>query len=168
MSKPTTYPRLSTEAMRLHADNAADRPVIIALTDHRITFTATGRARMEQILNDTCAAIVYSDFFTPDGNGTNFNTNRLIKYQTGSLRDDFDFGHIVAVNPAMLRQAVSEITDNSMPPDGTTSVFVFRALGKSYISLKTSIQRLQSFVLTTRLAKKASSAMSIHATVPPR
>lgn len=112
MSKPTTYPRLSTEAMRLHATNAADRPVIIALTDHRITFTATGRARMEQILNDTGAAIVYSDFFTTDGNGTNFNTNRLIKYQTGSLRDDFDFGHIVAVNPAMLRQAVSEMTDN--------------------------------------------------------
>lgn len=112
MSKPTTYPRLSTEAMRLHADNAADRPVIIALTDHKITFTATGRTRMEQILNDTGAAIVYSDFFTPDGNGTNFNTNRLIKYQTGSLRDDFDFGHIVAINPAMLRQAVSEMTDN--------------------------------------------------------
>ena len=112
MSKPTTYPRLSTEAMRLHADNAADRPVIIALTDHKITFTATGRARMEQILNDTGAAIVYSDFFTTDGNGSNFNTNRLIKYQTGSLRDDFDFGHIVAINPAMLRQAVSEMTDN--------------------------------------------------------
>ncbi|MDE5953182.1 MAG: glycosyltransferase [Duncaniella sp.] len=111
MSKPTTYPRLSTEAMRMHADKSTDSPVIIPLTDHKITFTATGRTRMEQILNDTGAAIVYSDFYTPVENSGNFNTNRLINYQEGSLRDDFDFGHIAVVNPAMLRKAVAEITD---------------------------------------------------------
>ncbi|MDE5672543.1 MAG: hypothetical protein K2I02_04220 [Duncaniella sp.] len=66
MSKPTTYPRLSTEAMRMHADKSTDSPVIIPLTDHKITFTATGRPRMEQLLNDTGAAIESSDFYTPD------------------------------------------------------------------------------------------------------
>ncbi|MDE5960614.1 MAG: glycosyltransferase, partial [Duncaniella sp.] len=97
--------------MRMHADKSTDSPVIIPLTDHKITFTATGRTRMEQILNDTGAAIVYSDFYTPVENSGNFNTNRLINYQEGSLRDDFDFGHIAVVNPAMLRKAVAEITD---------------------------------------------------------
>lgn len=112
MSKPTTYPRLSTEAMRMHADKSTDNPVIIPLTDHKITFTATGRTRMKQILNDTGAAIVYSDFYTPIENSGNFNTNRLINYQEGSLRDDFDFGHIAVVNPAMLRKAVAEMAEN--------------------------------------------------------
>ncbi|MDE5673360.1 MAG: glycosyltransferase, partial [Duncaniella sp.] len=51
------------------------------------------------------------DFYTPVENSGNFNTNRLINYQEGSLRDDFDFGHIAVVNPAMLRKAVAEITD---------------------------------------------------------
>lgn len=111
MEKPTSYPRLSTESMRNIARNATDSPVIIPLTDDKIEFTATGSKRMEQILLSTGAAMVYSDFYAADGSG-NYTVSRTIDYQEGSLRDDFDFGSIVMVNPAMLRKAVSGMTDD--------------------------------------------------------
>ncbi len=96
METAKKHSRLSTEAMRTLAAGASGETTIISLSDETIRFTATGRKRMEQVLNETGGAMVYSDY----------TGHCLIDYQEGALRDDFDFGHCVMVNNSMLRKAV--------------------------------------------------------------
>lgn len=111
MDKSSSHSRLSTAAMRELAENSADAPVIINLTGDRIVFTPTGRRRMEQVLRETGAAMVYADYMTPSAdNADSFVTHQLIDCQPGALRDDFDFGKAVMVDSGMLRKAVSEMT----------------------------------------------------------
>ncbi|MCM1141625.1 MAG: glycosyltransferase family 2 protein, partial [Muribaculum sp.] len=110
MSKSTTYPRLSTQSMREIARTSGNDPVIIRLTDDKIEFTPSGRQRLSDIIAKSGAALTYSDFYIKQSDG-HHTPVPLIDYQTGSLRDDFDFGRIIMVNPAMLRQAVDEMTE---------------------------------------------------------
>ncbi len=50
------------------------------------------------------AAFVYSDFYEDTGGGR--ISHPLIDYQTGSVRDDFDFGHIALLKVANIREAL--------------------------------------------------------------
>lgn len=110
MAKANIHSRLSTEAMRHIALESGDSPVILKLTDDTIDFTPFGRERLERILKDTGAAIVYSDYHAAGSDGQ-CHRHELIDWQAGALRDDFDFGKIVVVNPQMLRQAIGEMTE---------------------------------------------------------
>lgn len=103
--------RLSTKAMKELAGIAGTAPVLIHLSDDTINFTDTGRRRLTQVLTETGAAMTYCDYLTvgPDGTET---VHHLIDCQFGSIRDDFDFGKVVAVNPEMLHQAVAEMEDD--------------------------------------------------------
>ncbi|MCM1356218.1 MAG: DUF4922 domain-containing protein [Staphylococcus sp.] len=112
METSATISRLSTEAMRRLAQHSDGSVTIIPLADNTITFTAHGRERMEHILRETGAAMVYSDYLTPDKDTDSHTLHRLIDYQEGALRDDFDFGHIALVNTAMLREAVAGMTED--------------------------------------------------------
>ena len=53
METAKKHSRLSTEAMRTLAAGASGETTIISLSDETIRFTATGRKRMEQVLNET-------------------------------------------------------------------------------------------------------------------
>lgn len=99
-----SYPRLSTEAMLALADTD-DRHVIIPLTDDAIEFNHRGLERMQQVLECTDAPFVYSDYYE-DG-----KLQKLIPYQMGSLRDDFDFGKIVMVKTDRMKQALAGVTE---------------------------------------------------------
>lgn len=101
MAKANIHSRLSTEAMRHIALESGDSPVIINLTDDTIDFTPFGRERLERTLKETGAAIVYSDYHTVDTDGR-YCRHELIDWQSGALRDDFDFGKTVVVNPLSL------------------------------------------------------------------
>lgn len=62
-----------------------------------------GFSRLVDVGLMTGASMVYADFFE-DG-----VKHPLIDYQAGSLRDDFDFGHVIAVKIDCLREAVGDI-----------------------------------------------------------
>lgn len=111
MDKTASHARLSTAAMRAIAENSTDAPVLICLTDDRIEFTPTGRLRMEQVLRDTGATMVYSDYMTRETDGS-CALCQLIDCQEGSLRDDFDFGKAVMVDGRRLREAVGGMTSD--------------------------------------------------------
>ena len=111
MSKVSPYSRLSSEAMRAIARESDSQPVVIHLTDDNIEFMPSGEERMSQVLTETGASIVYSDYYAVDA-PKGFIRANLIDYQSGSLRDDFDFGKIVMADPKMLRMAVGEMTDD--------------------------------------------------------
>lgn len=110
MKKSASHSRLSTAAMCDIARESGKEPVVIRLTDDNITFTEGGHRRMEQVLRESGAVMVYSDYYTPAADG-GYTARKLIEYQDGSLRDDFDFGRIVMVDPTRLREAAASIGD---------------------------------------------------------
>lgn len=63
------------------------------------TFVHYGKERMVQVADDTDAAMAYADHFDKG------QQSPVIDCQPGALRDDFDFGGVLLVNTAMLRDA---------------------------------------------------------------
>lgn len=107
MKKYESHSRLSTAAMRKLANESDDDVTLINLSDDIISFTTGGMQRMRQILTETGAAIVYSDYFSVNNEGS-YSRHSLIDYQQGALRDDFDFGKTVMVDNHMMRKAIAE------------------------------------------------------------
>lgn len=63
--------------------------------------------RMIQIIEDTSAGMVYADHYQIAGE---IKTNTpVIDYQSGSLRDDFNFGSVMVYQSAALRDAASRM-----------------------------------------------------------
>ena len=95
------YPKdASTESLRkIFADASSD---ILFLGDPRVTIEPGPRMfeRMAQVMRDTGAAWVYSDSID----------HARIDYQRGSLRDQFDFGPVIAI---AVRAAVNALQVSS-------------------------------------------------------
>lgn len=68
----------------------------------------SGLQRLVACAESTQAALVYSDFCDRDSNGAT-RLHPLIDYQTGSLRDDFDFGPLLLIDGARLSAVAAEM-----------------------------------------------------------
>lgn len=66
--------------------------------------------RMVQIAEDSSAGMVYTDHYQIIGD--NKGLNPLITYQTGSIRDDFNFGSVLLFNSEKLKQTASRMDTN--------------------------------------------------------
>lgn len=94
---------LSSQTMLELAAKAEGDFTIIKLTGSDVRWHEGAVRRLEQVAKMTGAPIVYSDYL----DGT-LEPHRLTDYQLGSVRDDFDFGHIVAVPTRLLKEAAAE------------------------------------------------------------
>ncbi|WP_315578398.1 glycosyltransferase family 2 protein [Hoylesella oralis] len=65
--------------------------------------------RMIQIAEATGAGMLYADHYQTTSDGTR-NEAPVIDYQTGSLRDDFDFGSVVLLRTDALKEAAQRMT----------------------------------------------------------
>lgn len=83
----------------------------------RIELSPDGVRRLTQAAADSGAAILYSDYFDQQADGT-LSLHPLIDYQPGSLRDDFDFGGVVVLS----RKAVHKLAD-AIETDAVASQF---------------------------------------------
>lgn len=101
------FPLLSTRRMRLIAEMAAESGCLMTLIVLSSDDISIPSVRMAQVLRETGAGLVYSDYHLPTG-----ETVRLTDYREGSVRDDFDFGHAVMVNTAKLVKVVDEMIEN--------------------------------------------------------
>jgi hypothetical protein len=72
----------------------------------RMALTPNSLQRLTHAANDTRAAILYSDYFDQQLDGS-VTVHPLVDYQTGSIRDDFDFGLALLIS----RAAVSGVAD---------------------------------------------------------
>jgi len=95
------HSRLSTYSLRKIISD--DEYTLVNLTDELIEFNLGGYDRMRQILDMSGSPFVYSDYID---NGA---LHRLIPFQAGALRDDFDFGKVVMIRTRCMR----EILDNT-------------------------------------------------------
>jgi hypothetical protein len=79
---------------RLLASAAGDCLLVI-LPGEQVEFGQRAIERYLQVAAATNAAFIYSDF--RDDTGDNLSDHPLIDYQTGSIRDGFDFGSVIFI-----------------------------------------------------------------------
>jgi hypothetical protein len=91
----------TADIRKIAAECGDEKYVLICLRDN-IKWVHYGLERMVQVADDTNAAMAYSDRFNPE-------PAPVIDYQSGALRDDFDFGSVMLWRVATLRQAVAEM-----------------------------------------------------------
>lgn len=99
-------------ALQEYARSCEDEYILVALTDNDLQFIADGRHRLLQVAEMSGAPMVYSHFKElTDGAVT---PHPCIQWQSGSLRNDFDFGQIVALR----REAVIAAEVSTCRADG--------------------------------------------------
>lgn len=97
---------LSSEAIREAVAMADRKYTLLCIADGHPSISRQNLHRWEQIMDMSSAPLSYCDFTETDG-----TTHSLIPYQEGSVRDDFDFGPLVMVRTALLREVMTEPAD---------------------------------------------------------
>ena len=92
---------ISTKALQQAAAQCNEQEPVALQLKPSIRWVFRAQERMEQVLRDTGAVMVYSDRFIDGGFAP------VIDYQLGALRDDFDFGSVVLFRADAFREAVA-------------------------------------------------------------
>ena len=95
------------------------RYLIVLLHPAQVTLDKNYCAQVESALQQSSAAIAYSAYFMKRGAGSGPGTVQpLIEYQEGSVRDDFDFGHLAVLDMERVRSALQQHT-YVLPPNAS-------------------------------------------------
>ncbi|MDR1679954.1 MAG: glycosyltransferase family 2 protein [Prevotellaceae bacterium] len=100
----------STDTLRLIAAETAGDYTLIYTKPTPLAMGQFAVERMLQVADDTRAGLLYTDYYQQQ-NGA-LKPLPLIDYQTGSLRDDFNFGSVLLYRTDALKEAVSEMNTN--------------------------------------------------------
>ena len=92
---------LSTAAMKTIAMTAEAPYVLLGLKTSPRTLGLYALGRWTKAATDTGAAMVYADHYSIEGDAV--VKHPVIDYQTGSLRDDFDFGSLLMIKTDLLQ-----------------------------------------------------------------
>ncbi len=103
-------PIVSSEAMRQIASRATGDYTLVYTGSNHLRPGYLAIERMLRIAADTCAGMLYADYYAETVDGT-ITPAPLIDCQEGSLRDDFDFGRLLLFRTDILREAVVAIGD---------------------------------------------------------
>ena len=93
---------LSLATMRLIATTATADYALLYLKQGPITLGYHALERMLQVAEETGSAMVYADHYSVEAGKT--VKHPVTAYQLGSIRDDFDFGSIVLLKTAYLKE----------------------------------------------------------------
>jgi hypothetical protein len=83
---------------------ASNEYLLVILPGEEVKFGQRAIKRYAQAATDTGAAFIYSDFRDDTGNG--LSDHPLIDYQTGSIRDSFDFGSVLFISIGAARDSL--------------------------------------------------------------
>lgn len=101
---------LSASSIRSIEENCTADYVMLFLKPVSVTIGQYAVPRMIRAAAETDAAMVYADRYSVE-NGVTV-PHPVIDYQTGSVRDDFDFGSIVLVKSQLLHDFVSDTEES--------------------------------------------------------
>lgn len=123
---------------------ALDRYVLLQINDREVTLDRWAAARFQRVAAETDASLVYSDYRERQDDGSLF-IHPCIKYQPGSLRDDFDFGSVVLINIADLLAATEDFgTEESEMPDGGWYALRLRlSIGNAFVHIPECLYTVQ-------------------------
>ena len=101
----------SSRTMRAIAEDAKAPYTLLYFKEQYMEMGYYALNRMIQIAEATGAGMLYADHYQTTADGTR-NEAPVIDYQTGSLRDDFDFGSVVLLRTDALKEAAQRMTGN--------------------------------------------------------
>lgn len=87
-----------------------DPYVLVQIGDGEVELKPECEERLRQVAEDTDAAMVYSSYYDRLADGS-LEPHPVIRYQWGSVRDDFDFGKVVLINVADALAATEDFTE---------------------------------------------------------
>ena len=99
-TKITVDSLLSTKTMLTIEEHTDAEYVLISLKTTPVDLGLNALERMLRVATDSCAGLVYADSYVKKESGV--ERHPAIDYQTGSLRDDFDFGQLVLIRSSLL------------------------------------------------------------------
>ena len=113
-----------------------DQYVLVTVGNREVSLKPNCEFRMRQIAMETDATMVYSNYLDvlPDGSVA---CHPVIRYQTGSVRDDFDFGAVLLINVADALAATEDFSDEeSAYLDGGWYAFRLRlSMGNYFVHI---------------------------------
>lgn len=122
----------TVDALKQHILTMLDPYVLLQIGDGEVELKPECEQRMRQVAEDTDAAMVYSSYQErlPDGS---LEPHPVIRYQWGSVRDDFDFGKVVLINVADALAATEDFNEqDSASIDGGWYYFRLRLSMSNY------------------------------------
>ena len=97
----------ATKSIRFIAEHATAEYTLIYTKYTSLSLVLFALERMECLIEDAGAAMVYSDHFNKAGDAV--TQAPVIDYQLGSLRDDFDFGSVLFFRTSAIKEAVKRM-----------------------------------------------------------
>lgn len=97
----------TTANMKFIAEHATTEYTLIYTKYTTLSFVLFGLERMECLIEDAGADMVYADHFNKVGETV--TQAPVIDYQLGALRDDFDFGSVLFYRSSALKDAVARM-----------------------------------------------------------
>ena len=124
---------------------------LLAVTrENEIKCDKQSMRRLLTIAGKTQAGITYSDFI--EQNGNDFIPHPIIDYQQGSIRDDFNFGHILLFSVAAIKSALQKY--GQLPIDAHAALYDLRLK----ISIDYAILHVPNFFYTVVQPKNVTKA----------
>ncbi len=132
MYKFTNVNELREEIFR----RGLEQYILVSIGNRPSKFYKYGEDRLRQIAEESDATMLFSFYRDRLADGT-VRDHPLIDYQPGSLRDDFDFGSIVALNCADVLTSTEDFddTDSAMPDGGWYAMRLRLSLGRGIICI---------------------------------
>lgn len=130
----------SADSVKKIAAKSSGRYTMIFITDQEIQTGIQTVKRFLSVAEDTKAGMIYSDYYESRGNAS--EAHPTIDYQTGSVRDDFDFGPVLFFRTDLLKTAAAAID----PEYKFAGLYLLRLL----ISEKSLPMRIPEFLYTVR------------------
>jgi len=100
----------ATETLQLLVEQIDTDYVVIYTKKKALKLGQNALQRMMHVCNDAGAGMVYSDYF--EKKEVQMKPHPVIDCQSGSLRDDFNFGSLLFYKSAVLKEAVKEMNSN--------------------------------------------------------
>ncbi|MBN1365269.1 MAG: DUF4922 domain-containing protein [Syntrophaceae bacterium] len=116
----------------------------------RISCDEMSLRRLLKAFDNKRAGIVYSDFVLQEGN--NLIKYPLIDYQPGSIRDNFNFGHLLLFSCDVMKTAIQKY--GSLPSDVDAALYDLRLK----ISTDHELVHLPDFLYTVFIKKKKKAS----------
>ena len=102
----------SSRTMKQIAGAAQAEYLLLCTKSSGIRLGQHAVSRLTDVAKATCAGMVYADYYRLKKE--RMEKHPLIDYQLGSVRDDFDFGALLAIQTKALQQAVSETNEETL------------------------------------------------------
>ncbi len=106
-----SHGQFSSDTIRQIADHSADVDYSLIMTmESPISFGMFALDRLISVADDTETGLVYSNYY--DELEGKLTAHPVIEYQSGSLRDDFEFGSVLFFNSKALIQSTERFEDS--------------------------------------------------------